>query len=218
MDNLKVLYKSYFKLSSDAHLTGLGINSNVLSTIFYNYNLFLNIHSENREENLIKLFIEKGKENLNSKQWEELRTFSAQYEVNTDGSKLILSHFLFVALYSFYERALKDTLLKTNLCTLDEYKKMYRHKYLQDFFSDKFNFNYEDWNNDIFNLLEELRCINNCIKHSGFVNKELHKTNKKWLIGDEIKDLSMDFQRFINVPYKYFNILIEKINTLYFGD
>jgi hypothetical protein len=38
-----------------------------------------------------------------------------------------------------------------------------------------------------FQIIEELRLLNNCLKHNhDFVSKELHNKNNSWIIGDRI--------------------------------
>ena len=38
-----------------------------------------------------------------------------------------------------------------------------------------------------YSALNELRCLNNCIKHSGYADAELASLGTKWAEGDELK-------------------------------
>lgn len=214
----KNLKKVVFKLSSDAHIIGLVFNVNILNTLYHNNNLFINMLNENREEKLINFFIKQREEIKKQDEREEINKFLVQYEINTNESRIILSHFIIVALYSYYERSLKSMLLKNNLCSKKECKRMYRYDYLKIFFKETLKFNYDVPGDEQFLLLEELRCLNNCIKHSGFVNDELHKANKIWKIDQEIDDLYNEVPKFIEVPCKYLKIIVDKINKIYFKD
>jgi hypothetical protein len=221
METLKIpkeLQRAIFQMTYDIHITSMDIKISNLVSLYHNYNIFIINFNEHRDNYFLDI-INKEREKLKDSTYrDELYRFLAQYDVSTNHSRITLSHFLFVALYSYYEQTLKQILLKSHLCSEREYKNMFRYKALKDFFIKELNIVYENTEDEDFILLEELRCLNNCIKHSGFVNAELHKANNKWVINQEINDLYDEFQRFIGVPGKYLKNIVEKIKKDYFKE
>ena len=62
-----------------------------------------------------------------------------------------------------------------------------------------------------YNSFNELRLLNNDIKHGGFVTKELSEFCPHWKFGDEIKGLEKDYIRLLPGVKNYVTDLVEKI-------
>lgn len=111
---------------------------------------------------------------------------------------------LAVFLYSFSEKALKKLLcidMDKNL-NINDIKK-------------KFNLthNFPITTLENFEYFDELRLINNCIKHSGIVNKQLAKSNKnkKWKLGETIILTENDIKVYFNNLADFITDMLSKI-------
>jgi hypothetical protein len=118
-----------------------------------------------------------------------------------------------VGLYSNYEKSLKRILIRSGLFTDNELKNAFTKKGLIRIFN-KYSIIYEDENNPYFRIVDEIRILNNCIKHSGIVNQVLHDRNNKWIVGTEIGDLADEFFRltFDRSSSNYLYQLAEKLS------
>ena len=206
-------------MSSDVHIQVLGFQTMKLNTLYINNIALIRDFNESLDEKLINLFMNKKEMILKDfKDMEEFNKFFAHYEISTNESSLILSQLIIVGLYSSYERSLKSLLSKTGFCPNEEHKKFFKYKNLKKYFSKELEIEYEDWQNPVFCLLEEIRCINNCIKHSGIVDEKLNQINNKWVVGEEIKEISKEnIAKFIDVPHLYLKIIVDKIKEKYFN-
>ncbi|MDE2310466.1 MAG: hypothetical protein KGL01_06510 [Betaproteobacteria bacterium] len=96
-----------------------------------------------------------------------------------------------VAFYKTIEIAIKDMLKFSGLFTEAQIRSFYRIAELKKQVSKKIC-NIEKLNG--FNVYDELRCINNCIKHSGKVNDELSKY-PNWKKGSKLSNLDKKYWR-----------------------
>lgn len=65
-----------------------------------------------------------------------------------------------------------------------------------------------------FNKLDELRLINNCIKHSGFIDEKLHQNNSKWKEKKKIKISEKEIQRLEKHLSIFYKDLIKRIHLI----
>lgn len=63
-----------------------------------------------------------------------------------------------------------------------------------------------------FKIFNELRLVNNCIKHNGVVVAKLSKINSKWEKGKEINISKKQIIDYLNGCIKFFNALMTMIN------
>lgn len=209
----------FFNMVFSAHLHTLGNYCTTLNTLYLNNQAFISDYNNNKDEKLLRIFMDMHEEMKDPEYAETFRNMLVTYSVNTNESHIVLSHFVVVALYSYYERGLKNLLSQTGLCTKEEAKSFYKYGNFKQFFSKKFGMEYEDRTDENFLLLEEIRCINNCIKHSGIVSEDLHSINNKWVEGEEIEDIPDEYiSKFVNAPYNYLNSMKDKINNSYFAE
>lgn len=96
-----------------------------------------------------------------------------------------------VALYKTVEIAIKDMLNYSNLFTDKQIASFYMISKLKSEVGKKIKPLDQIKS---FEAFDELRCVNNCIKHSGRVNKELSKY-KGWSEGSEISDLNSVYEK-----------------------
>lgn len=209
----------FWKISSDANIQSLGDRCTLLNTLYINNIVFIRDHNQTRDGKLMDIYMNKDEKMKGFKDVDDFNRFYAVYDYHTNESHEVLSHFVIVALYSYYERTWKNMLIKNGFCTKEEYKLLYKYDKFKKFFFNKFAFEYEDRNDSDFLLLEEIRCISNCIKHSGFVSTDLNRINSLWNIDEEIKEIPHEYiEKFVNVPFNYAKKIVNKINNLYFEE
>jgi len=116
---------------------------------------------------------------------------------------------MIVAIWSIYEKTFKKLLTLTNKLTLKQIENCYKKIESIKLLKAKFNIDFTLLDN--YQEIEELRCLNNAIKHKGLVTIELNNANSKWILNSPISDTYNDFQRLMNAPYKLLNDLQIKI-------
>lgn len=115
-------------------------------------------------------------------------------------------NFLAVIIYSFAEKSFKKILLKNNL-SIENLKEYFEEKYSLDLTT---LLNYQKYN--------ELRLLNNCVKHKGFVDNKLAKCNNKWKQGEEIileEDDIKDILIILLILFQRFYLRLAKVHLHY---
>src|SRR5437870_7455484 len=89
----------FFEISSDVHIQTLGSKTMTLNTLYLNNIVFIREFNQTRDEKFIKTFIDKKEkgELKNSKDKDEFNKLFAMYDINTNESNIVLSHFVIVA-------------------------------------------------------------------------------------------------------------------------
>lgn len=65
-----------------------------------------------------------------------------------------------------------------------------------------------------YSKLNEIRSLNNCIKHNGYVNEELYNLNKRrWLLNTKIKVQYSEIQQFLKDVRSFFDSLVPLIDS-----
>lgn len=110
-----------------------------------------------------------------------------------------------ISLYSWSEKYLKKILF----VIFKENSK--------EFFITEIKDKYKQYEIDLENLgdykiFNELRVVNNCIKHNGVVNEDLSKINPKWKKGSEINFSKTQIIDYLNGCVRFFNNLMTMIN------
>ncbi|MEO3988140.1 hypothetical protein [Plesiomonas shigelloides] len=130
-------------------------------------------------------------EALTNQEKEELLTsISDENSIGSDTIELI-EEMQIIALYKTIETVIKKMLLSSGLINKDEIKKLHRVKELK--------VKLKEIGCDIttlsgFQQFDELRCLNNCIKHSGYVDKELAK-HSIWKKNEKITNCGKHYVR-----------------------
>ncbi|MCF0126504.1 MAG: hypothetical protein HUJ68_12275, partial [Clostridia bacterium] len=125
------------------------------------------------------------------------------FEINTYQLALVF-------LYTVCEKT-----LKTDLFVLEgnnkKSKKLYKWDIILELYSDK---GIQLRQNSFFKDLNELRLLNNCIKHNGRVNAELSNSNRqKWKENEKIIISENDLLNYSNVAESFFDELTPIIDT-----
>jgi hypothetical protein len=118
---------------------------------------------------------------------------------------------MIVATYSFYEKAFKKLLSLTNKLTTKQLDSCYKKSEAKKNLKNKFNIDYEKLAD--YKKIEELRCLNNAIKHNGTVGKELHNANAKWKLNTHIENTYDEFKRLQVAPTNLLTDLRTKLLT-----
>ena len=109
-------------------------------------------------------------------------------------------NYLAVIIYSFTEKSFREILLKDS-------NDKFQIKKLIKYFKEIYSLDIEALSN--YQKFDELRLINNCIKHCGIVNKDLSKCNNKWKQGKEIILKENEIR-------DYFNNIVDFISDILF--
>jgi len=139
---------------------------------------------------------------------ELLQSISDYYGLSHE-TQDILSNYMLVASFSFYEKAFKKLLGLTGKLTDPELSSCYKKKEAKKLLKSKFNVDYELLTD--YSKIEELRCLNNDIKHNGIVGSELVTANSKWNIDQPITNTIDDFKRLMDGPRNLLRDLAVKI-------
>lgn len=138
-----------------------------------------------------------------------LSNLSSYYGISVNETKLVLSNYMIVGTYSFFEKSLKSILKLTDDFSDNELRSMFRIAQVKTLINRKYSIDYETL--DEYSKIEELRCLNNCIKHNGIVSQELVDANNKWILESSIENTIEDFIRLKDAPLTFLTKLIELI-------
>ena len=151
-------------------------------------------------------------EEYESIQMESDYEFKEQYqehliELNYINSKVLslVNEMQIIALYKMSEIAIYDMCKISDLFEPDEIRNFYRQPDLVNAFKEKV---YDMREIDNYDQYNELRLINNCIKHSGQVSKQLSEV-EGWNMGEPLQNLGAHYLR-LRDPCRDFIINIRK--------
>lgn len=122
-----------------------------------------------------------------------------------------LSRYMIVATFSAYERGIKKVLALTGALNAQELRSCYKKENLVNLLTQKFGLQFSTLKDS--NLIEELRCLNNDVKHNAIVGNQLVSANAKWHAGEVIGNTHADFERLCNAPYNLLTDLAKKIEA-----
>jgi len=165
-----------FRARAENELRKLTIKTQTLEAIYMNNQIFIDNHLQKEKEQLLNNY------NLNSNdiafdpRVEESAIIIAlnNYEIVSIESREILSQYLIVACYSFFEKSVKSILELTGEVNSNSLKYIYKKVNLTKELK-RLGIDYTQLSE--YQNVEELRCLNNSIKHSGVVGKELEQIN-----------------------------------------
>jgi hypothetical protein len=201
--------KTRFKIYSLTVADQANIQINSLDVLYLNNNSFIeNFLKDETDKQLAEI----NKLDISKIPEEELRpllqSISDYYGLSHE-TKDILSNYMLVASFSFYEKAFKKLLDLTGNLTAAQLSNCYKKKEAKNLLKSKFNIDYELLTD--YKKIEELRCLNNDIKHNGLVGSELAAANTKWTLGQPIANTYDDFKRLMDGPKNLLRDLASKI-------
>lgn len=201
--------KTRFKIYSLTVADQANIQINSLDVLYLNNNSFIeNFLKDETDKQLAEI----NKLDISKIPEDELRlllqSISDYYGLSHE-TKDILSNYMLVASFSFYEKAFKKLLDLTGKLTVAQLSNCYKKKDAKNLLKSKFNIDYELLTD--YQKIEELRCLNNDIKHNGLVGNELAAANTKWTLGQPIANTYDDFKRLMDGPKNLLRDLASKI-------
>ena len=186
-------------------------NSQIISldVLYHNNKSFIDNHLKSETDKQVaeinKLDISKIPED---ELHELLQTVSNYYGLSHETQE-VLSNYMLVASFSFYEKAFKKLLELTGRLTDTELSSCYQKKNAKKLLKSKFNIDYELLIDYL--KVEELRCLNNDVKHNGRAGDQLVLANSKWTLDQLIENTYQDFQRLKEGPRNLLKDLATKI-------
>ncbi len=148
-------------------------------------------------------------EPLSLEQVEKLQELNKNFGVYKR-SKSNRSHLLIVGLYMMIEKSIKELIGGIKGITNNQLKNLHRLDGMKELLNEKFEISVEEIKN--FKYFNELRVLNNCIKHSGIVDSELTEINPvSWNQDQEIGNVYDDFKRLSTQSIEFCQELFEKI-------
>lgn len=149
--------------------------------------------------------------NFDESEMKDFQFYINEYYGLSHLSNEILSQNLIVSAFGFYERQLKQILKLSGKFTEPEIRSMYRVAKIIELLNTKVAIVYSDLSDA--SKIEELRCLNNSIKHSAIVDSELVAANAKWIAGAPIENTYSDFVRLKDSVGVCLRDLVNKIET-----
>jgi len=190
--------QKFFKIYSLVAADQMAMKISTLEVLYNNNEKFVSEYLQAETQKEVDKINERGVENIPEDDLHELTTSINNYYGLTHETQEVLSHYMVVATFSFYEKALKKVLQLTDKLTAQELKNCYKKDSLTKTLRDRFSISYSDL--PCSNGIEELRCLNNDIKHNGIVGSELAAANAKWILDAEIDNTYIDFTRLKEDP------------------
>ncbi|MCX6285630.1 MAG: hypothetical protein NTY96_00770 [Bacteroidetes bacterium] len=201
--------KTRFHIYSLTIADQANIQINSLDVLYQNNNSFienyLKAETDKQVAEINKLDISKIPED----ELKELLQSISDYYGLSHETQDILSNYMLVATFSFYEKSFKKLLDLTGKLNDTELSSCYRKKEAKKLLKNKFNIDYELLTD--YPKIEELRCLNNDIKHNGLVGNELATVNPKWFLDKPITNTYDDFKRLMDGPRNLLRDLANKI-------
>lgn len=132
---------------------------------------------------------------LTADQKEELVGFLSDDVYIAEEIKKIGEELAIIGLYKTLELSIKKAANASGKFSKKKINGFYKIENLKEYFND-IDINIESISD--FKNFEELRLLNNCLKHSGFVKQNLVEINPEiWVKGEQIKDSEAHFKRLL---------------------
>jgi uncharacterized coiled-coil protein SlyX len=199
MINEKKLFEIYFSTTFFSAYKQIAS----FDQLYKNYDLFLNEHLDDDIQKEVNKINNSGVEKFTDEEVKSLTDDLSQHYGLSFQAKELLTNYMIVATWSIYEKASKQLLALTEKLTPNQIDNCYKKTEVIKLLKAKFNIDFTLLVN--YQEIEELRCLNNAIKHKGLVSKELNNANSKWIINSPIGNTYNDFLRLMNAPYKLYD-------------
>jgi hypothetical protein len=187
----------------------VGIQINALQVLYNNTGTFITEYLQTETQKQVNEINSIGVANIPEVDLRDMLQEISDYYGLTHESQEILSRYMIVATFSFYEKGIKRMLQLSNKFTDPELRNCFKKNELVKLLNAKFGIDYNSLADS--NLIEELRCLNNDIKHNGQVGQELVDSNNKWVLNEEIGNTYPDFVRMMAAPRNLLKDLSGKI-------
>jgi len=185
------------------------IQINSLDVLYINNNSFIENYLKGETDKQVEKINELDISKIPEDELRQLLQSNSDYYGLSHETKEILSNYMLVASFSFYEKAFKKLLDLTGKLTSKQISNCYKKTKAKNILKNKFNIDYDLLND--YKKIEELRCLNNDIKHNGMVGNELVAANAKWILGQTITNTHNDFKRLMDGPRNLLQDLACKI-------
>lgn len=183
-----------FWSNSCAILSNLNLKLEALDILYQNSLTFNKIYLQDELEKRSAAFYKELSERNSQFKEDELLIMVNDYEMASRDSLAILSNFIVVASYSYFEQGLKDVMTCSCIFKKSEIENCGKKDSILNLFNNERFIKGINERHD-FIKIKELRTLNNDIKHNGIVDIELHDSNPKWILKEKIKNTYEDFLR-----------------------
>lgn len=201
--------KNKFKAYSLVTTDQIGIKISTLGVLYENNENFIGDYLEQETQKEVDKINKRNVLKIPDDELKALTNSISDYYGLSLETKEVLSQYMIVATFSFYEKGLKKLLSLTNKLTEQELRSCYKKDKLTKLLTHKFGITYSNLTDN--NKIEELRCLNNDIKHNSMATNELVSANNKWILNQQIENTHDDFERLKSAPR---NLLRELANEL----
>jgi hypothetical protein len=201
--------KTRFKVLSLTIADQANIQINSLDVLYQNNNSFIENYLKGETDKQVAEINKLDITKIPEAELKELLQSVSDYYGLSHETQDILSNYMLVASFSFYEKAFKKLLGLTGKLTDAELSSCYKKKEAKRLLKSKFNIDYELLTD--YAKIEELRCLNNDIKHNGLAGSELVAANSKWTLDQPITNTYDDFKRLMDGPRNLLRDLAIKI-------
>lgn len=201
--------KTRFKIFALTIADKANIQINSLDVLYQNNNSFIENYLKGETDKQIAKINNLGIYKIPEVELKEILHSVSDYYGLSHETKDILSNYMLVASFSFYEKAIKNLLSITGKLTDTELSSCYKKNKAQKLLKSKFNIDYELLTD--YTKIEELRCLNNDIKHNRLVGSELVTANSKWTLNHPITNTYDDFKRLKDGPRNLLRDVANKI-------
>lgn len=189
----------YFEVLVTIEERQLSLKISTLDILYRNNETFNNnLLKSEQVQNEIADLQKFGIQQIPSERFNDVSSSALDYTILSHETQELLSHYMIVATFSFYEKTLKKLLYYSNKLNEKELKSCFKNEQLIKILNEKFAVDYTKMID--FPQIEELRCLNNTIKHQGIVSSELETSNNKWILDTEIKQTYEDYIRLKDSP------------------
>jgi len=195
---MKFTQKQIFDIYS---LTTIELAERQISSLDYlysNYDVFVSQNLNQEVQKKVDKINKIGVANFTEEQLIDFTNEMNHYYGLSIQAKVTLSNYMLVASFSFYEIAFKKLLGLTNKLTDKQLESCYKKSEAKKLLKSKFLIEYDNLID--YDKIEELRCLNNAIKHNGIVGRELNQSKSKWILNSRIGDTHADFLRLKDAP------------------
>ena len=189
------------------------IQIDTLKILYLNTDTFVKDHLEGQIAKMMDEFNRTDLKKYSEDDISIIRDDLSNYYGLSQETKQTLSNYMIVAAFSYYEKGIKRLLELTGKLSAKDLFNCYKEKEITKHLKSKFTIDIITINSYI--KIEELRCLNNDIKHNGFVGSNLVASNPtKWHLDQAINDTYPDFERLMDAPFEFLIDLADKIENI----
>ena len=201
--------KTRFNVYSLVTADQVGIKISSLDVLYQNNENFIENYLQQETQKEVDKLNKRDVSTIPEDQLHALTQSISDYFGLSHETKEVLSHYMIVAAFSFYEKGLRKLLSLTNMLTDQQLRSCYKKDKLTQLLAKKFSISYSSLVD--YDKIEELRCLNNDVKHNGVESNKLVVANSKWTLNQEIENTHDDFERLKAAPGNLLRDLATKL-------